>query len=240
VPSCPSTPAGPPPEPGGGPPGGGRGGLLTRIDAIADLAGRRRGLVLTASGTLTDGEVRAVARVAGLAGVRPRGEVALLAALAVGVGLLRVRGARLEPTELHPAWRRLNTRLQAGIVYAAWCHRVPWPPLLGNDPAVDRLHLARLDVLRFLLSLPAGVDVRVAALSRALAELAALPPGAPPVSLTTAGFLEPLAALGAADLDPAPPARPRTLRLGTSAGTVIGSALIAAGEDVLLPPSAAN
>ena len=234
----------PDPAPGspddGGPPGGGRGGLLTRIDALADLAGRRRGLILTSSGTLAEGEVRSIARVAGLSGTRPRGEVALLAALAIGVGLLRVRGARLEPTGLHPAWRHLNAGLQAGIVYAAWCHRVPWPPLLGRAPAVGQLHLARLDVLRFLLGLPAGVDVRLPALSRTVAELAGLPPGPPPVTLTTAGFLEPLAALGAADLDPPPPARPRTLRLRAGAGTVIGSALIAAGEDVLLPPDPAS
>jgi hypothetical protein len=49
-----------------------------------------------------------------------------------------------------------------------------------------------------------------------------------------AAFLEPLVALGVAELDPPPPRPPARLRLGPAATTVIGSALVAAGEEVPL------
>jgi hypothetical protein len=41
-----------------------------------------------------------------------------------------------------------------------------------------------------------------------------------------------LVALGVADLDPSPPQPPRYLRLTARAQTVIGSALVAVGEEM--------
>jgi hypothetical protein len=44
-----------------------------------------------------------------------------------GVGLLRVRGDRLEATSLRHAWAQIDEGLRAGLTFAAWCHGVPWP-----------------------------------------------------------------------------------------------------------------
>src|SRR5262245_65175050 len=98
------------------------GTLLDRLDALVALAARRRGLVLTPAGALARGEVRSVARCAGLP-PSATGEVGLLAALAVAVGLLRVRGARMEATRLPALWAALAEQPRAGLVYAAWGRR---------------------------------------------------------------------------------------------------------------------
>jgi hypothetical protein len=50
--------------------------------------------------------------------------VELLRAVAEGVGLLRVRGERLEATSLRHAWAQIDEGLRAGLVYAAWCQQV--------------------------------------------------------------------------------------------------------------------
>jgi hypothetical protein len=56
--------------------------------------------------------------------------VEFLRLLAQAVGLLRVRGSRVEATALCTPWRRLEAGLRAGLVYAAWCQQVTltgWP-----------------------------------------------------------------------------------------------------------------
>jgi hypothetical protein len=148
------------------------GALLDRLDVIVDLAGRRRGLALMQTGALAGAEVQTVATVTGLpispASAARAGEVALLAAVGVAVGLLRVRGQRLEATGLRDPWSGISPGLRAGIVYAAWCHRMPWASVLGADPAVEALHEHRLPALRVLHLLPAAVDVDVPALAASL------------------------------------------------------------------------
>jgi hypothetical protein len=164
-------------------------GLLAHLDALVDLVDHRRGRVLTPGGALARSEARAVAQVTGLAAA-DAGEAGLLVPIAVAVGVVRVRGLRVELTALRPAWKRLDAGLRAGVVDAAWCHRVPWPAVLGSDPPVERLHHERLWVPRFLHGLAAGVEVDVAALASTVAERAGLPTSArpagrsPPVSST--------------------------------------------------------
>ena len=143
--------------------------LLDRLEALVALAAKRRGLVLTATGALARAEALTVASVAGLPrAAATTGEVALLTAVAVAVGLLRVRGQRLEVTSLRAPWSRIAPNLRAGIIYAAWCHRMPWPSVLGADPAIGRLHAGRLRVLHLLHALPPAVDINVPALTRTL------------------------------------------------------------------------
>jgi hypothetical protein len=108
-------------------------GLLARLDALVALAADRHGLALLPDGRLAAAEARVAARAAGLAGLagRARGRapverdaVELLRAVAEGVGLLRVRGDRLEATSLRHAWTQIDEGLRAGLVYAAWCQQV--------------------------------------------------------------------------------------------------------------------
>jgi hypothetical protein len=164
--------------------------------------------------------------------------VEFLRLLAQAVGLLRVRGSRVEATALCAPWRRLEDGLRAGLVYAAWCHRVPWLAVLGPGTAVERLERDRLWVLRLLFGLPAAVDVDVAGLAATVAERLGLGADDRVVTALAAAFLDPLVALGVADLEPPPPQPPVQLRLAARAQTVIGSALVAAGEEVPLGVSA--
>jgi hypothetical protein len=149
-----------------------------------------------------------------------------------------MRGSRVEPTALCTPWRRLDAGLRAGLVYAAWCHRVPWQAVLGPGAAVARLERDRLWVLRLLFGLPAAVEVDVAALAATVAERLDLGADDGLVTALAAAFLDPLVALGVADLQPPPPRPPARLRLAARAQTVIGSALVAAGEEVSLGASA--
>jgi hypothetical protein len=158
--------------------------------------------------------------------------VEFLRLLAQAVGLLRVRGSRVETTALCASWGRLDDGLRAGLVYAAWCHRVPWAVVLGPGAAVDRLERDRLWVLRLLFGLPAVVDVDVAGLTTTVAERLRLGEADRMTAALAAAFLDPLVALGVADLDPPPPQPPRYLRLTARAQTVIGSALVAVGEEM--------
>jgi hypothetical protein len=113
-------------------------GLLARLDALVELAADRHGLALLPGGRLAAAEARVAARAAGLAspreptGQRPgttqRDAVELLRAVAEGVGLLRVRGDRLEATSLRHAWSQIDESLRAGLTYAAWCQQ---PTLTG-------------------------------------------------------------------------------------------------------------
>jgi hypothetical protein len=109
-------------------------GLLARLDALVELAADRHGLALLPDGRLAAAEVRVAVRAIGLTaprgsgrpapGVTQREAVELLRAVAEGVGLLRVRGDRLEATSLRHAWAQIDQGLRAGLVYAAWCQQV--------------------------------------------------------------------------------------------------------------------
>jgi hypothetical protein len=108
-------------------------GLLARLDALVELVADRHGLALLPGGRLAAAEARVAARVAGLGPPRGPGArapaatqreaVELLRAVAEGVGLLRVRGDRLEATSLRNAWTQINESLRAGLTYAAWSAR---------------------------------------------------------------------------------------------------------------------
>jgi hypothetical protein len=108
-------------------------GLLARLDALVELAADRHGLALLPGGRLAAAEARMAARVTGLAptrgtaeralGVTQREAVELLRAVAEGVGLLRVRGDRLEATSLRHAWAQIDESLRAGLTFAAWCQQ---------------------------------------------------------------------------------------------------------------------
>jgi hypothetical protein len=120
-------------------------GLLARLDALVELAADRHGLALLPGGRLAAAEARVAAQAAGLApatrGTSTRGgsatrgptaagsalarrdAVELLRAVGEGVGLLRVRGDRLEATSLRHAWAQIDPGLRAGLVYAAWCQQ---------------------------------------------------------------------------------------------------------------------
>jgi len=121
-------------------------GLLARLDALVELVADRHGLALLPDGRLAAAEVRVAARAAGVArpasvgspagpGARgrtvvERDAVELLRCVGEGVGLLRVRGDRLEATSLRNAWAQIDQGLRAGLVYAAWCQQVTltgWP-----------------------------------------------------------------------------------------------------------------
>jgi hypothetical protein len=144
-------------------------GLLARLDTLVALVADRHGLALLPDGRLAAAEARLAARATGLTaprgsggpapGVTQREAVELLRAVAEGVGLLRVRSDRLEATSLRHAWAQIDRGLRSGLVYAAWCHRVPSPAFLRGGPGVEALVGGRLWVLRLLLGLPAGVEV---------------------------------------------------------------------------------
>jgi hypothetical protein len=219
-------------------------GLLARLEAFVDLVAERRGLALDGH-RLAPADVLAVAQAArvdvpGPAGAGDAAAVELLRLLALAVGLLRVRGARLEGTSLRASWSKLDDGLRAGLVYAAWLHRVPWAPVLVPGPGVEALARGRLWVLRLLYGLPAGVDVDLAGLAATIAEGLGLAPPEGLAAPVTAAFLDPLGALGVAELDPVPPRPPVRFRLGPRAHVVIGSALIAAGEEVPLATTTTN
>jgi hypothetical protein len=231
-------------------------GLLARLDALVALVADRHGLALLPDGRLAAAEARVAMRALGLAGPGPVGQperaggpgptmaeqeaVELLRAVAEGVGLVRVRGDRLEATSLRHAWAEIDEGLRAGLVYAAWCHRVPWPPMLGPGPGVEALAEGRLWVLRLLFGLPAGVDVAVSSLVATIEEGLGLGPADRLALLVAAAFLDPLGALGAAELEPAAPSPPVRFRLTPRGRVVIGSALIAAGEEVSLSTTTTN
>jgi hypothetical protein len=225
-------------------------GLLAHLDALVALVADRHGLALLPDGRLAAAEVRMAVRAAGLA--RPtaraggrgrtaveRDAVELLRAVAEGVGLLRVRGDRLEATSLRNAWSQIDQTLRAGLTYAAWCHRVPWPAFLHGD-GVEALVGGRLWVLRLLFGLPVGVEVGVPGLTQTVAGGLGLDGGDWLDRAVAAAFLDPLVALGVASLDPPPPHPAASLRLLPRASTVIGSALVAAGEEVPLAATPAN
>ena len=230
-------------------------GLLARLDALVEVAADRHGLALVPGGRLAAAEARVAARAIGLGpprgpgsrgpgsrgpAVTQREAVELLRAVAEGVGLLRVRGDRLEATSLRHAWAQIDPGLRAGLVYAAWCHRVPWPVFLRGGPGLEALVGGRLWVLRLLLGLPAGVEVGLQGLVETVANGLELDLDDWLPRALAAAFLDPLVALGVADIHPPPPHPGSGLRLGPRASTVIGSALVAAGEEVSLASTPVN
>ena len=124
-------------------------GLLARLDALVELTADRHGLALLPNGRLAAAEARVAARAAGL--VAPRGQagrapgvtqreaVELLRAVAEGVGLLRVRGDRLEATSLRHAWSQIDESLRAGLTFAAWCQQVTLTGLSARSVRQRRL-----------------------------------------------------------------------------------------------------
>ena len=224
-------------------------GLLARLDALVALVADRHGLALLSDGRLAAAEARVAVRATGLAlpggsGVRAstvtqREAVELLRAVAEGVGLLRVRGDRLEATSLRHAWSKIDETLRAGLTFAAWCHRVPWSAFL-QGPGLEVVVGGRLWVLRLLLGLPAGVDVGLQGLVETVANGLELDLDDWLPRALAAAFLDPLVALGVADIHPPPPHPGASLCLGPRASTVIGSALVAAGEEVSLTSTPAN
>jgi hypothetical protein len=215
------------------------GGLLTRLEILVNLVADRRGLALDPYGRLAGAEGRLLAQVLELdqspgPASRDLAAVELLRGLAEAVGLLRDRGARIEATTLRHPWAQLDPDLRAGLVYAAWCHRVPWAEMLLDAPErhVRTLRDARSSVLWLLFDLPAGVDLHLAGFAATVAGRVGLPEEPWLTQAITAVFLDPLVALGAAQLAPPHPAPPGRCRLGPTARTIVGSALIAAGESI--------
>jgi hypothetical protein len=133
-------------------------GLLARLDALVALVADRHGLALLPNGRLAAAEARVAVRATGLAlpggsGVRTaavtqREAVELLRAVAEGVGLLRVRGDRLEATSLRNAWSKIDETLRAGLTYAAWCQQVT---LTGLPTWRWKVRLARLPPFSIVL-----------------------------------------------------------------------------------------
>jgi hypothetical protein len=142
-------------------------GLLARLDALVALVADRHGLARLPDGRLAAAEARVVARAAGLA-QRPRSTqagpgaegpvpgrrglaaverdaVELLRVVAEGVGLLRVRGDRLEATSLRHAWTQIDESLRAGLTFAAWCQQVT---LTGWRLALEEAGSLRRDCRR--------------------------------------------------------------------------------------------
>jgi hypothetical protein len=136
-------------------------GLLARLDALVELAADRHGLALLPGGRLAAAEARLAARAAGLtpttrgstaaaSALAQRDAVELLRAVGEGVGLLRVRGDRLEATSLRHAWAQIDQGLRAGLVYAAWCQQVTFTApqlkslrLTHSPPSPAPWHISR-------------------------------------------------------------------------------------------------
>ncbi len=220
-----------------------QGPLLTRLEVLVNLAVDRGGLALDRQGRLVAADAQLVADALALGdapqpGPRDLAAIELLRGLAEAVGLLRDRDERLEATTLRFPWRQLDPDLRAGLVYAAWCTRMPWAHLLGDaaDPVAQGLWDARGRVLRLLFDLRDQAEVELADFTAALVDRLGLPDGEALVRAVAAVFLDPLVALGVADIDPPPPSVPRSMRLRSRARDIIGSALVATGQE--LPPPA--
>ena len=116
---------------------------------------------------------------------------------------------------------------------------MPWSAFL-HGPGLEVVVGGRLWVLRLLLGLPAGVDVGLQGLVETVANGLELDLDEWLPRALAAAFLDPLVALGVADLRPPPPHPGASLWLGPRATTVIGSALVAAGEEISLASTPTN
>jgi hypothetical protein len=97
-------------------------GLLARLDALVELAADRHGSPWPLASPPPPGADASGPAACGSA-LALRDAVELLRAVGEGVGLLRVRGDRLEATSLRHAWAQIDPGLRAGLVYAAWCQQ---------------------------------------------------------------------------------------------------------------------
>jgi len=88
--------------------------LLRRLDALADLAHRRHGLLLAPDGQLTNADAAAVAHAIGIEPGRGGG-VELLLLLGIAVGVLQADGLRVRAAPLHDAWRQLDDTLRRDL-----------------------------------------------------------------------------------------------------------------------------
>ena len=116
---------------------------------------------------------------------------------------------------------------------------MPWSAFL-QGPGLEVVVGGRLWVLRLLLGLPAGVEIGLQGLAETVANGLELDLDAWLHRAVAAAFLDPLVALGVADIRPPPPHPGSAVCLGPRAATVIGSALVAAGEEVSLASTPAN
>ncbi len=219
-----------------------QGHLLTRLEVFVSLTVDRGGLALDRQGRLVAADAQLVADALALGDApqptpRELAAIELLRGLAEAVGLLRDRGERLEATTLRYPWRQLDPDLRAGLVYAAWCTRIPWTHLLGDTaaPVVQGLSDARTGVLRLLFELRDQAEVDLADFTAALVDRLGLPDGEPLVRAVAAVFLDPLVALGVAEIDQPSPSLPQSMRLESRARDIIGAALVATGQK---PPPA--
>lgn len=210
--------------------------LLTALDVLVDHANRRAGLALDADDRLVRGEALVLARLL-------PGDAALTpdrcARLASAVGLLSAVDGRLVPTRLEQVWTELDTRTRAGLVYAAWCHRLPWSELGLSGSPVELLRERRMTVLHWLRAAPVGFELQVAPVSRLLSERLDLPPTELIARCLAVVFLQPLVDLDVAvfpssSLDQPVPGVPPTVRLCPDARAVVGTALVVGGADI--PP----
>jgi hypothetical protein len=90
---------------------------------------------------------------------------------------------------------------------------VPWPVFLHGGPGIEALVGGRLWVLRLLLGLPAGVEVGLQGLVETVANGLELDLDDWLPRALAAAFLDPLVALGVADI------RPRPLTLGPASAS---------------------
>ncbi len=220
-----------------------QGHLLTRLEVLVSLAVDHGGLALDRQGQLVTADAQMVADALALGDApqptpRELAAIELLRGLAEAIGLLRDRGERLEATTLRHPWRQLDPELRAGLVYAAWCTRMPWPRMLGDadDPLALGLWDARGNVLRTLFDVSDQAEVELGDFAATLTDGLGLTNGERLLGAVAAVFLDPLVALGVAEIDPPSGSVPRSLRLDPRARHIIGSALVATGQD--LPPQA--
>jgi hypothetical protein len=215
--------------------------LLMRLDKLVNLAVEGHGLALGPDGRLADAEAQQLAESLAIAsppvpGARDLDAIELLRALAEAIGLLRARGDRLQATTLRHPWSHLDATLRAGLVYAAWCHRVSWGGMLGDtqERLVRRVRDARGTILLRLHDLPVGVEVDLHGLVVNVSSHLGLAGDNERVLLRViaAVFLDPLVALGIATVDLPAPAIPTRVRLDAIAHHSIGSALIADGHEL--------
>ena len=199
-------------------------GLLARLDALVELAADRHGLALLPGGRLAAAESQVAARAAGVSSARgsttrgsamaQRDAVELLRAVAEGVGLLRVRGDRLEATSLRHAWAQIDEACGPASSTPPGATACPGPCSSTAAPGSRSSSADASGSSRLLLGLPAGVEVGLQGLVETVASGLELDLDDWLPRAIAAAFLDPLVALGVADIRPPPPHPGASLRLG--------------------------